>query len=161
VKLDLKNNTALWVTEASRLLGLAPVFSMMCAVTMLILAVFSVNDVLRNAEVQKKSQELPEFSLKKVPVGNAVYNDYARVLARLSPDVQVAADRDGIRIEIASPAHYAEFMYVLNSVQGVSRDVVWHAQEICLAGCSGKASVAVVRGMTEKVEVKLRGQNNE
>lgn len=161
MKVDLKNNTALWVTEASRLLGLAPVFTMMCAVVMVILAVFSVNELLRAAEVEKKSQELPEFSLKRVPVGMAVYSDYARVLSRLSPDVQVTADRSGIRIEIVDAAHYAEFMYVLNSIQGVSKDVVWHAEEICLAGCAGKASLALVKGMTEKVEVKLRGQDNE
>lgn len=99
--------------------------------------------------------------MKKVPVGMAVYSDYARVLSRLSPDVQVTADRSGIRIEIVDAAHYAEFMYVLNSIQGVSKDVVWHAEEICLAGCAGKASLALVKGMTEKVEVKLRGQDNE
>lgn len=56
MKVDLKNNTALWVTEASRLLGLAPVFTMMCAVVMVILAVFSVNDLLRAAEVEKKAR---------------------------------------------------------------------------------------------------------
>lgn len=161
MKLDLKNNSAQWVTEAGRLLGLAPVFTMMCAVVMVILAVFSVTDLLRAAGVEKKSRELPEFTLKKIPVGTAVYTDYARILARLSPGVQVLAEKDGIRIEIADAANYAEFMYVLNSVQGVSKDVVWHAEEICLAGCAGKASLAVVKGMTEKVEVKLRGQGDD
>lgn len=161
MKLDLKNNSAVWITEASRLMGLAPVFAMMCAVVMLILAVFSVNDLLQATETEKKSQELPEFSLKKVPVGKAVYEDYARVLGRLSPDVRVVANRDSIRIEIADPSKYAEFMYVLNSIQGVSKDVVWHADEICLAGCTGSASLATVKGMTEKVEVKLRGQDDE
>jgi hypothetical protein len=161
VKLDLKNNSAVWITEASRLMGLAPMFAMMCAVVMLVLAVFSVNDLLQATGTEKKSQELPEFSLKKVPVGKAVYEDYARVLGRLSPDVRVVANRDSIRIEIADPSKYAEFMYVLNSIQGVSKDVVWHADEICLAGCTGSASLATVKGMTEKVEVKLRGQGDE
>ncbi|WP_138515603.1 hypothetical protein [Limnobacter alexandrii] len=161
MKLDLKNNSAVWITEASRLMGLAPMFAMMCAVVMLVLAVFSVNDLLQATGTEKKSQELPEFSLKKVPVGKAVYEDYARVLGRLSPDVRVVANRDSIRIEIADPSKYAEFMYVLNSIQGVSKDVVWHADEICLAGCTGSASLATVKGMTEKVEVKLRGQGDE
>lgn len=158
MKFDLKQNKALWINEASRLLGLAPVFILMCAVVMVILAVFSVTDLVRAAGEEKKSLELPEFTLKKTPVGKAVYNDYARVLARLSPGVQVFADKDGIRIEIADAVNYAEFMYVLNSVQGVSKDVVWHAEEICLAGCAGKASKALVKGVTERVEVKLRGQ---
>ena len=161
MKLDLKNNSAVWITEASRLMGLAPMFAMMCAVVMLVLAVFSVNDLLQATGTEKKSQELPEFSLKKVPVGKAVYEDYARVLGRLSPDVRVVANRDSIRIEIADPSKYAEFMYVLNSIQGVSKDVVWHADEICLAGCTGSASLTTVKGMTEKVEVKLRGQGDE
>lgn len=161
MKLDLKNNSSLWVAEASRLMGLAPVFAMMCAVIMVILAAFSVNDFLRANEIERKSQELPEFTLKRVPVGKLVYEDYARVLSRLSPDVQVLANRDSIKIDIADPSKYAEFMYVLNSVQGISKDVVWHAEEICLAGCSGQASMAIVKGMTEKVEVKLRGQGDE
>lgn len=49
MKLDLKNNSTLWITEASRLMGLAPVFAMMCAVIMVILAAFSVNDFLRTS----------------------------------------------------------------------------------------------------------------
>lgn len=161
MKLDLKSNSSMWVAEASRLLGLAPVFTMMCAVLMLVLAVFSVNDLLKASETERKSEELPEFSLKQLPVGRVVYEEYAAILGRLSPDVQVVANRDSIRIEIADPAKFAEFMYVLNSVQGLSKDVVWKADEICLAGCSGKASQAVIKGITEKVEVKLRGQGNE
>lgn len=161
MKLDLKNNSTLWITEASRLMGLAPVFAMMCAVFMVILAAFSVSDFLRATDTERKSQELPEFTLKRVPVGKMVYEDYARVLARLSPDVQVVANPDSIRIDITDPANYAEFMYVLNSVQGISKNVVWHAEEICLAGCSGQASLAIVKGMTEKVEVKLRGKSDE
>ena len=78
MKLDLKNNSTLWITEASRLMGLAPVFAMMCAVVMVILAAFSVNDFLRTNEIERKSQELPEFTLKRVPVGKVVYEDYAR-----------------------------------------------------------------------------------
>lgn len=161
MKLDLKNNTSLWATEASRLLGVAPVFAMMGAVLMLILAVFSVKDILNANQTEKKSAELPQFTLKREPVGKAVYEDYATVLARLSADVRVEVERNGLRINIADPGKYAEFMYVLNSIQGVSKDVIWQAEEICLAGCSGAASYAVVKGVVEKVEVKLRGQGDE
>lgn len=161
MKLDFRNSNALWVTEASRLMGLAPVFAMMCAVLMTVLAVFSVTDFLKVAETERKSQDLPEFNLKRMPVESAVYEDYARVLARLSPEVLVTAGKDSLRIEVSDPARYSEFMYVLNSIQGISRDVVWKADEICLAGCSGAASQAIVKGMTEKVEVRLRGQDDE
>lgn len=161
MKLDMKNSTALWVSEASRLMGLAPVFTMMCAVLMVVLAVFSVSDFLKMAEVEQKSQELPEFTLKTVPVEKSVYEEYARVLARLSPEVRVSAGNDHLRIEVADPARYTEFMYVLNSIQGISKDVVWKAEEICLAGCAGIASQATVKGIREKIEVKLRGQGNE
>ena len=161
MKLDVKHNSALWLTEASRLMGLAPVFSMMCAMIMVILSVHSVIDVIRVAELERKSQELPEFTLKRVPVGAAVYEEYAQVLSRLSPDVKVLGSREGIKIDVADSSKYAEFMYVLNSVQGLSKDVVWHAEEICLAGCSGLGSQALVKGTTEKIEVKLRGQGDE
>jgi hypothetical protein len=159
IKFDVKNNSTLWITEVSRLLGVAPVFAMMCAVVMLILAVFALGDLVQSRGIQKKSQELPEFNLKVVPVTKAVYEDYAKVLGRLSPDVRVSASNDSIKIEIADASKYAEFMYVLSGVQGVSKDIVWRAEEICLAGCAGQASLAVIKGMTEKVEVTLRGKD--
>eukprot|EP01030_Chromulinospumella_sphaerica_P007729 gene7729-7558_t len=76
-----------------------------------------INDFLRTNEIERKSQELPEFTLKRVPVGKVVYEDYARVLARLSPDVRVVANRDSIKIDIADPSKYAEFMYVINGMK--------------------------------------------
>jgi len=161
MKLEFKTDSSLLMTEISRMLGLAPILTMMIAVLMLVLAIFSVQDFLAEARKEQKSMELPEFTLKKLPVGKKVYEDYSVVLARLSPFVAVNADKDGIRIDISDPARYAEFMYVLNSVQGISKDVVWTAKEICLAGCAGKASTALVSGIIEKVEVKLRGQENE
>lgn len=161
MRLDFKTDASMLMTEVSRMLGLAPILTMMVAVMMLVLAIFSVQDLLLETRKEQKSMELPAFALKKLPVGKKVYEDYSVILGRLSPFVTVAAEKDGIRIDIADPAKYAEFMYVLNSVQGISKDVVWKAQEICLAGCSGKASTALVTGIIEKVEVKLRGQENE
>jgi hypothetical protein len=161
MRLDFKTDASMLMTEISRMLGLAPILTMMVAVMMLVLTIFSVQDLLVETQKEQKSMELPAFALKKLPVGKKVYEDYSVVLGRLSPYVTVVAEKDGIRIEIADPARYAEFMYVLNSVQGVSKDVVWKAKEICLAGCSGKASSALVTGIIEKVEVKLRGQENE
>ena len=75
--------------------------------------------------------------------------------------MQVATEKNGIRIQTMSAEHYSEFMYVLNSVQGVAENVVWQAEEICLAGCAGKASEALVKGVVERVEVKLRGATND
>ncbi|MCR2745071.1 hypothetical protein [Limnobacter parvus] len=161
MRLDFKTDASMLMTEVSRMLGLAPILTMMIAVLMLVLAIFSVQDLLVETQKEKKSMELPAFTLKKLPVGKKVYEDYSVVLGRLSPHVTVAAEKDGLRIDITDPARYAEFMYVLNSVQGVSKDVVWKAKEICLAGCAGKASTALVTGIVEKVEVKLRGQENE
>jgi hypothetical protein len=161
MKLDFKTDSSLLMTEVSRMLGLAPIFTMMVAVVMLILAVFSIQEFLTETQKEKKSLELPNFTLKKSPVGKKVYDDYSVVLARLSPHVKVTAEKGGILIGISDPARYAEFMFVLNSVQGVSKDVVWTAKEICLAECAGSASSALVSGVTEKVEVKLRGPENE
>lgn len=161
MKLDLRTNAADWVSEASRLMGLGPVLVTMGAVLMLVLAVFSVNDLMRATQQKAKSAELPEFTLKKQPVPKGVYEDYAATLSRLSPHVQVATEKNGIRIQIMSPEHYSEFMYVLNSIQGVAENVVWQAEEICLAGCAGKASEALVNGVIERVEVKLRGATND
>ena len=146
MKLDFRTNTAEWLSEASRLMGLGPVLVSMGAVLMLILAVFSVVDLMKTTQQKAKSAELPEFTLKRVPISKSVYEDYASTLMRLSPHVQVLTEKNGIRIQIASAEHYSEFMYVLNSIQGVAEGVVWKADEICLAGCSGKASEALVKG---------------
>jgi hypothetical protein len=161
VKLDLKNNAADWVSEASRLMGLGPVLVTMGAVLMLVLAVFSVIDLMQATQQKAKSAELPEFTLKKSPVSKSVYEDYAATLSRLSPHVQVFTEKNGIQVQILSAEHYSEFMYVLNSIQGVADNVVWQAEEICLAGCAGKASEALVKGFVEQVEVKLRGAAND
>ncbi|MEQ9107953.1 MAG: hypothetical protein RLO04_10845 [Limnobacter sp.] len=161
MKLDFKTDSSLLMTEVSRMLGLAPVFTMMVAIIMLVLVVFSVQGFLTETQKEKKSMELPAFTLKKSPVGKKVYEDYSVVLARLSPHVKVTAEKEGIRIGISDPARYAEFMFVLNSVQGVSKDVVWKAKEICLVECAGSASSALISGIIEKVEVKLRGPENE
>ncbi|WP_370260690.1 hypothetical protein [Limnobacter sp.] len=161
MKLDYKANTALLLNEASRLMGLGPVIVMMGAVLMTIVAVFSLTDLVRASQETAKSAELPEFVLIKRPVGRAVYEEYATVLSRLSPHVSVGFEKDGLRVQINDANYYADFIYVLNSIQGVAQDVVWQAEEICLATCSGAASTALVKGVVEKVEVKLRGHANE
>ena len=161
MKLDLKSNATEWITEASRLMGLAPMFAMMCAVLMLTMAVYSVQDLVASGQSERVSVSLPEFKLNKQPIGASLYEEYARVLGKLAPEVEVLAEKGGIRITISDRARFAEFMYVLNSIQGLSKDVIWHAEEICLASCGGKASQALVKGSTEKVEVKLRGESNE
>lgn len=149
------------MSEASRLMGLGPVLVTMSAVLMLVLAIFSVVDLMKTLQEKATDAELPEFTLKRVPIARTVYEDYANTLSRLSPHVQVLTEKNGIRIQILSAEHYSEFMYVLNSIQGVADNVVWQAEEICLAGCPGKASEALVKGVTERVEVKLRGAKND
>mgnify|MGYP006204402113 CR=1 FL=1 len=72
MKLDLKTNAADWISEASRLMGLGPVLVTMGAVLMLVLAVFSVNDLMYATQQKTRSAELPEFTLKKLPVGTGV-----------------------------------------------------------------------------------------
>lgn len=161
MKLDFKTDSSLLMTEVSRMLGLAPIFTMIVAIIMLVLAVFSIQDFLIETQKEKKSMELPTFTLKKSPVSEKVYEDYSVILARLSPHVKVTAEKEGIRIGITDLAKYTEFMFVLNSVQGISKDVVWKAKEVCLAECAGNASSALVSGIIEKVEVKLRGPENE
>ena len=162
MKLDFKGDASLFATEISRLLGIAPILMMMGAVMMLIVAVFTVQDFVKEGGKEKRSMELPQFSLKKLPAGKKIYEDFAVVLGRLSPDVSVKVEKEGLRISITDAGKYPEFMYVLNSIQGVSENVVWSAKEICLAACGGgAASFALINGYTEKVEVKLRGKGNE
>lgn len=161
MKLNLKYDSAFMATELSRLLGLAPLFTVAAAVFMLIIAMFSVRDFASSRENEQKSLELPQFSISSQPVGKKLYQDYAAVLARLSSVVDVSVTAEGLKVSIADPLHYPEFMFVMNSIQGVSDRVIWRAQEICLAGCQGSAAYAVVNGLSEKVDVQLRGVNNE
>ncbi|HEY1057506.1 MAG TPA: hypothetical protein VGE55_02110 [Limnobacter sp.] len=161
MKLDLKNDTSLLLTEVTRLMGLAPLLMMSAAVLMLIVTVFAVKDFVQQEQKEKRSAELPQFKLVTQSVPKKLYDEYAAVLARLSPVVRVEALKDGLEISIQNEGSYPEFMFVLNSIQGVSKNVIWRAEEICLAGCQGKASVAIVKGLTEKVQVKLRGTDHE
>ena len=161
MKLDLKHGGSAMFTELSRLLGVAPMFTVAAAVLMLILTVLSVRDFVAAFDQEQKSLELPQFTISSQPVGKKLYEDYAAVLARLSPVVQVTATNDALQVRIENAQHYPEFMFVLNSIQGVSDKVIWRAQELCLAGCQGAAAFATVRGLTEKVDVKLRGMSDE
>ncbi|HEX4918281.1 MAG TPA: hypothetical protein VFV43_10320 [Limnobacter sp.] len=161
MKIDFRSNSAVWLTEFTRLLGLAPVFIMMCAVSMLIVAVSSIQNVLSAEKTTGQQADLPQFILKKEPVGKQMYEEYAKVLSKLSAQVEVRGEPNGLYISITDAAHYGDFMYVMNSVQGLSKDVIWHAEEFCLAACEGKASKAVVKGQVERVQVSLKGANDE
>ncbi|HEX4917368.1 MAG TPA: hypothetical protein VFV43_05680, partial [Limnobacter sp.] len=120
-----------------------------------------VRDFVANQQQEERSMRLPQFKIQSAPVPKSLYQEYAATLARLSPVVQVSSSGDSLQVSIADASHYAEFMFVLNSIQGVSDRVIWRAQEICLAGCEGTAAKAVIKGLTESVDVTLRGENDD
>jgi len=161
MRLNFKHDGSAVITELSRLLGVAPMFTVAAAVLMLIISVLSVRDFVATLEQEKKSLELPQFSIASQPVPKKLYEDYAAVLSRLSPVVQVTTNNDSLLVRIENAEHYPEFMFVMNSIQGVSDKVIWRAQELCLAGCQGSAAFATVKGLTERVDVKLRGMDDE
>jgi hypothetical protein len=161
MKIDLGQDKALLFNEITRLLGLAPLLVMIAAVLMLVVTVFTVKDFIQREQIQRQRMELPQFKVSIHPVGGKLYEDYAATLARLSPTVDVKGSKEGLEVSISDPSHYPEFMFVLNSVQGLSKNVVWKAEEICLAGCTGKSALAKIKGQTEKVEVNLRGEEHE
>jgi hypothetical protein len=160
MKLNLNAGGVKMLEELSRFMGLAPMFALSLAVLMTVLAVFAVKDfVAVNAE-QTKAKENPKFEVNKAPVSAKAYENYAFVLQRISQGVKVTADKDKLVIESPSADTFPEFMYVLNSIQGLSNKVIWKAEEICLAGCQGAASKAIVSGFEEKVKVTLRGNES-
>lgn len=161
MKLDLKYDSAYIATEVSRLLGVAPLLSALAAVLMMVIAVFAVRDFVQTLGQEKRFVELPQFSVKSAAVPPKLYADYAATLNRLSPVVNVSADKDSIRINISNAANFSEFMFVLSSVQGVADNVIWKADEICLMRCNGGVATAVIKGVTEQVEVQLRGNGND
>ncbi|WP_288108054.1 hypothetical protein [Limnobacter sp.] len=158
MKLDFKNDSTMIFNEMGRLLGLAPVLLMMVATISLVATVVKVGDFLSQRSKVSQLAELPSFQINVNPVDQSLYESYARVLSRLSSQVEVTGSAKGLVIRIAKATDYPEFMYVLNSVQGISKDVVWKADEICLAKCTEGASVAIIKGVRETVSVKLKGQ---
>lgn len=158
MKLDFKNDSTAIFNEMGRLLGLAPVLLMMVATISLVVTVIKVGDFLSQKSRVAQLAELPRFEIKVSPVGESLYENYAQILSRLSTQVEVVGSAKGLKIRIAKAVDYPEFMFVLNSVQGISKDVVWKADEICLAHCTDGASVAVIKGVRETVSVKLKGQ---
>lgn len=157
MKLNLSASGIKVFEEVSRLMGLAPLIALTLAVLMTVLAVFAVKDFLYTNQEQTKTKENPKFEVAKSPVSAKAYENYAFVLQRISPGVKVQADKDKLVIESPTVETFPEFMFVLNSIQGLSNRVIWKAEEICLAGCQGAASKAIVTGFEEKVKVTLRG----
>lgn len=160
MKLNLNAGGVKMFEEASRFMGLAPMFALTLAVLMTVLAVFAVKDFLAVNAEQTKAKDNPKFEVKKAPVSAKAYENYAFILQRMSPSVKVIADKDKLVIESPSAESFTEFMYVLNSIQGLSNKVIWKAEEICLAGCQGAVSKAIVTGFEEKVKVTLRGNES-
>lgn len=157
MKLDFKNDSSAIVREMGRLLGLAPVLLLMVATLSVVFSVLKVSDFLAHKSQLAQLVQLPRFEIKVDPVDQSLYENYATILSRLSKQVTVEGTKEGLKIRIAKATDYPEFMFVLNSVQGLSKNVVWKADEICLASCKGGASVALITGVRETVTVKLKG----
>lgn len=143
--------------ELLKLQGAAPFIVLLCALGMLAQAAYSVNDFMREAKEEERNARLPKFTLKTNPVGRKAYESYAEILNRISPNVVVKGDSRGLVVSINDANHYPEFMYVLNSVQGLSSRVIWRADSICLAKCEGNQGMAVIQGVEESIEVSLKG----
>lgn len=143
--------------ELLKLQGVAPFIVLLCAVAMLAQAAYSVNLFMKEAQEVERNSRLPKFTLKSNPVGRKAYESYAEVLNRISPKVMVKGESKGLVVSINDANHYPEFMYVLNSVQGLSKRVIWQADSICLAKCEGAQGMAVIQGVEESIEVSLKG----
>lgn len=157
MKLDFKSDSSAISREITRLLGLAPLVLLMVATLSLVVTVIKVSDFFTKKNQVSQLAELPKFEIRVNPVDKNLYQNYASILSRLSTQVEVVGSDAGLKIRIAKPTEFPEFMFVLNSVQGLSKDVVWKADEICLASCSDGASVALIKGVRETVTVKLKG----
>lgn len=143
--------------ELLKLQGVAPFIALLCAVGMFAQAAYSVNLFMKEAQEEERNARLPKFTLKSNPVGRTAYESYAEILNRISPKVNVKGEAKGLVVSIGDANHYPEFMYVLNSIQGLSKRVIWRADSICLAKCEGAQGLAVIQGVEESIEVSLKG----
>ncbi|MDX1668441.1 MAG: hypothetical protein R3194_03395, partial [Limnobacter sp.] len=140
--------------------GLGILLVLLCAVGALVQATNSVNSFMKEAREEERKSTLPKFTLQTTPVGKATYEAYARVLGKISKQVAVKADHTGLIVSIHDVNHFPEFMYVLNSVQGLSQRVIWKAESICLAKCDGAKAIALIKGVEESIEVSLKGEES-
>ena len=71
MKLNFKQDGAMITTELMRLLGVAPMFTLAAAVLMLIITTFSIRDFIVRQQAERKSLELPQFSISAKPMAAA------------------------------------------------------------------------------------------
>lgn len=137
---------------------LAPAMLIVCAVGVTI-AILQVQKALKSggqiAAISLQKTTKPKLDTVKLDPNG--YVEASTVLGRLNPSVTVAYNKeiDGIRVSVTDPAKLPEWIYLLSTVQGYRKGLMWTASEICLKKCDGgNAAVADLKAFTQKISVE-------
>jgi hypothetical protein len=136
---------------------IAPAMIIMCGIAVS-LAIIQVQRAFQlgsqTAAVVMQKTAKPRLEQVKLPPPG--YIEAATVLARLNPGVTVSykKETDSLHVAVAAPDQLPEWLYLLSTVQGYRKGLVWSASEICLKKCEGgAAAVAELHAVTQKISV--------
>ncbi|MFN7835431.1 MAG: hypothetical protein ACK5NY_06560 [Burkholderiaceae bacterium] len=152
MKLDWKLHWLALLKSLPANLGLLSPALLLVAVCMVVVATHSTRKLVSQIYSAASAQQSQSVEVRKIPLRALEYQSYVSSMRRLSPVVRFEQSRGGDAIEVSvdNADSYAEFMYALASLQSFSESVIWEAQEVCVAGCEGAASKAVIKGFKQQ-----------
>jgi hypothetical protein len=136
---------------------LAPAVIVLCGVGM-IFATIQVKKVVSSGgqAVAVAIQKANTPKLTKINFDAGGYLDAVNVLMRLNPSVNVSYNKEKelLNVSIQDPALMPEWIYLLSTVQGYRKGLVWNAAFICLKKCdSGAAASADLKAFTQHISI--------
>lgn len=136
---------------------IAPAMVLMCGVAVS-LAIIQVQRAVSTGgqTAAVVFQKTAKPTLEQVKLSPEGYQEAAKVLARLNPGVALAykKENDSLHVVISNPSQLPEWLYLLSTVQGYKKGLIWTATDICLKKCeNGAAATADLRAVTQRISV--------
>lgn len=104
------------------------------------------------AAKQVQAQDVPSYSVSRVPLSEAELQELTSLLAQRHPQVKAEVTKTGeLQIYLNDGRYHAEWLYALASLQSHGLDVVWDSSEFCVGRCSGPVASATVKGYKQKL----------
>lgn len=138
-------------------IGIMPGVALAIAVGATVFAGTQINQV-----VHKKKAEV-NYVVSKTPLGGTELDNVAARLTQLNPSLSFKSEAGKLFIQAKAVSSYAEFVYALNTLPGIEKQVAWEMSSLCINDCRNQVGMeAILSGYRQKVRVEDgQGQSDE
>lgn len=133
--------------NAFRFIGGLPVAALAVAVGTTIFAGYQIEQL-----VQDRHNSV-QYSVVKTPLLRNDLETIARRMTELNPALRIEAAQDKLSIVAMENVNYAEFLYALNALPSIERQIVWELPLLCITDCVSKSAFqAELRGYRQQIQ---------